>query len=605
MVPTLFRAMTAELEDSNCFEGLHYILLAGELLRGNDIKRFMQIFGSRIQLVNMYGPTETTLAKLFYRVQETDINRVSISVGKSIPGAQIMILNSDLEACLKGNIGEVYIRTPFISSGYYGDSELTKEVFIKNPFSQNPQDIIYKTGDLGKLLPDGDLELMGRTDHQVKLRGFRVELGEIENRLLSNEKVKEAVVVAREDETGGKYLCAYVVGDEGLSVPELRENLSKELPNYMIPAYFVQLEKLPLTPTGKVDRKVLPQPQASLDMGEEYVEPANEIEAKLVSIWEEVLGISGIGIKHNFFEIGGNSINSLKVIGLIKKEFDIDVSLGELMVNPTISAIAENIYTESILGKLECVVKLNQTSPEKKNIFIIHSIDGMVFHYKGLAKLLEPICNFYGIQARGILKEAILPKSVDELVKEYMYEMKAIQPEGPYIIGGHCFGMMFAYEMARMLEEQGDEVEKLIIIDEQVYLNNSQLAYMKFNTYLYKPYRVVKKLYYKHFAKSLDAEGYLAKKPKPTVGEAQSGEAVSKNFQYLGRNKYKYKGIINSPTFAIKAQDSVWARFTKEHWSKMTNGSVEIVEIPGDHWNLFNEPYVEELAKVMKRAISE
>ncbi len=203
MVPTIFKALMGEIEDQDHFKKLNYILLAGELLRGNDINKFFKLFGNRIELVNLYGPTETTLAKLFYRVKEKDVYRVGVPVGKPIPGAQVMILNDDKQLCQMGSIGEIYIRTPFISAGYYNNPDLNKQVFIKNPFNDNLQDIIYKTGDLGRVLSNGNVEILGRADHQVKLRGVRIELGEIENQLLHHENIKEAIVVAREES-----LCA-------------------------------------------------------------------------------------------------------------------------------------------------------------------------------------------------------------------------------------------------------------------------------------------------------------------------------------------------------------------------------------------------------------
>ncbi len=349
MVPTVFKALLAEIEDGNCFPYLKYILLAGEMLRGNDIKKKFQLFGEKIQLVNLYGPTETTLAKLFYRVQESDVDRVSVPVGKPIPGAQVMILDEEMQSCVTGTVGEIFIRTPFISSGYYKDRDQTRKVFIKNPFTNNPQDIIYKTGDMGRVTQSGDIEILGRIDHQVKLRGMRIELGEIENHLLRLDPVKEVVVAAREDRTGNKYLCAYIISDTSLVISELREHLSKELPDYMVPAYFVQLDQLPLTPNGKIDHKALPEPE--LGIGTEYVEPETLIEETLVRIWSEVLRVEEIGVKHNFFDLGGHSLKAATIVSKIHKELNVDVPLKEIFINPTIKELAacieeaeENIY---------------------------------------------------------------------------------------------------------------------------------------------------------------------------------------------------------------------------------------------------------------------
>ncbi|MGB7604817.1 MAG: amino acid adenylation domain-containing protein [Lutisporaceae bacterium] len=360
IVPSLLKQITEVIEDSNCLNSLKYILLAGELLRGNDIKQFIQMFGSRIQLVNLYGPTETTLAKFFYRVSESDIGRAIIPVGKPINSTNALILNNEMAKCRTGSIGEIYIRTPFISSGYYKEPSMTKEVFLLNPFSDNSQDIIYKTGDLGRILPDGNMEVVGRIDHQVKIRGFRIEIGEIENRLLNHKAIKEAAIIAKEDNTGSKYLCAYIVSDIKLTVSELRDYLSEDLPEYMLPSYFILLDKLPLTLNGKVDRKALYNSTlsefgTSMTVGTEYEAPRNNIEEALAAIWKEILGVEKIGINDNFFELGGHSLKAISLGAKIHKVLNVEISLKEIFTNPTIKGISECIKgsKESLYSSIE------------------------------------------------------------------------------------------------------------------------------------------------------------------------------------------------------------------------------------------------------------
>jgi amino acid adenylation domain-containing protein len=346
IVPSLFKMLTKEITDANCFKNLKYVLMAGELLRGNDIRKFTEIFGDRIQLVNVYGPTETTLAKLFYQIKKTDANKTIIPVGEPIEGAQAMILDNDMRKCLTGNIGEIYIRTPFISSGYFNDKELTRQVFLKNPYTDNPQDIIYKTGDLGRQLPDGNIELVGRIDHQVKIRGIRIELGEIENQLLNHQAVRDTVVVARDDGNGDKYLCAYIVSPANVEVSILRTYLSRHLPTYMIPSYFVPMDKIPLNPNGKVDRHALPEPGSKA--ARNYTAPRNEIEKKLVKIWAEALytyptQYPPIGIDDHFFEIGGQSLKAAAVVARIHKELGVKLPLAAIFETPTIKGISGSI----------------------------------------------------------------------------------------------------------------------------------------------------------------------------------------------------------------------------------------------------------------------
>jgi amino acid adenylation domain-containing protein len=343
-VPSLFKKLADQIQDSTCFQNLKYILLAGELLRGRDISRFIEIFNHRIQLVNVYGPTETTLAKLFYPIKPEDMNRTIIPVGKPIDGAQVLILDYKKQKCRKGKKGEIYIRTPFISSGYYNDPGLTKKVFIKNPYGKHPKDIIYKTGDLGRLLPDGNIELSGRVDSQVKVRGIRIELGEIENQLLKYDDVKEAVVTAKDDENGNKYLCAYVVSAPGkkLETPVLRRYLYSHLPDYMVPSYFVFLEKIPLSSNGKIDRTRLPVPKESgLSREINYTAPKNITEKRIAAVWQEVLQLEKIGVNNNFFDLGGDSLKMMEVSSQLSKEFKKEIPIAKLFEHTTISALAQ------------------------------------------------------------------------------------------------------------------------------------------------------------------------------------------------------------------------------------------------------------------------
>lgn len=381
IVPSLFKTLLMEIDTPNCFTHLKYVLLAGELLRGNDIEKFIDLFDKSIQLVNLYGPTETTLAKLFYRIKPGDVSRSVIPVGKPIDGAQAMILDNEMQECFIGNIGEVYIRTPFISSGYFNDRDLNKMVFVKNPHNNNPQDIIYKTGDLGKVLPDGNIELVGRVDHQVKIRGMRIELGEIESQLLKHDKIKDVVVAVKEDEEGGKNLCAFIISSGTVKASELREYLSRQLPAYMIPSYFMKLEEIPLTPNGKVDRRALPEPGIETSMAEDYTAPGNRIEKMLTVIWSEILGIEPqrIGIDANFFELGGHSLKATLLIVKIHKTFNVRIKISQVFGNPTVKKLAACIERakEDIFTSINALEKREYypLSSAQKRLFFLQQMD--------------------------------------------------------------------------------------------------------------------------------------------------------------------------------------------------------------------------------------
>jgi amino acid adenylation domain-containing protein len=388
IVPSLFKLLAAEVKNSGSFKHLKYILLAGELLRGSDIRRFVDLFGDRIQLVNLYGPTETTLVKLFYRIKREDAERNLIPVGKPVKGARAMVLDDHMRRCLPGNVGEIYIRTPYISSGYFNDAALTRRVFLKNPFSHDPQDIVYKTGDLGRRLFDGNIEVVGRTDHQVKIRGIRVELGEIENQILKHDGVKDAVAAAREDGRGGKYLCAYLVlRRQDFDVSVLRDYLSNHLPDYMIPAYFVPLDEIPLTPNGKVDRQMLPPPQVG--EGKEYAAPANKLEEQLAGIWSAVLGVEKdkIGREADFFELGGHSFSAMEITLKIHKQFGVMIPLPEVFKRPRIRELATYIRRAKVSDYMSI------PSLEKREYYLLSSAQRRLY----VVQQMNPGSTYYNI----------------------------------------------------------------------------------------------------------------------------------------------------------------------------------------------------------------
>jgi amino acid adenylation domain-containing protein len=268
-VPAVFYLINSEPLTSRRFSHLKYILISGDHLHPKRLQEWYDIFTDRIQLVNCYGATETTIIKTFHFIQRSDVERSKIPAGFPMSDTRVIVLNRNLEVCPRGVMGEIYIRTSYRTSGYLDEPELTAEYFIKNPFLKHDTDIVYKTGDLGRELPDGSLEIWGRVDRQIKIRGVRVEPGEIENRLSTIAGVREAIVIDRTDKGGNSYLCAYIIpgkteyNEASIDFSRIRKTLSENFPDYMIPTYFIKLEKIPLTPNGKIDRNALPEPEAA------------------------------------------------------------------------------------------------------------------------------------------------------------------------------------------------------------------------------------------------------------------------------------------------------------------------------------------------------
>ena len=343
-VPSVFRSILNEPLDASRFPALRHILMAGEAILPADASKWYGIFGDRITLVNLYGPSETTMTKFFHIVTAEDAHRRLIPIGKPMPGASAIVVDEHNNPCPAGVVGEIYIRTPYRSLGYFGRPDLTSAVFIPNPFGSDPNDLVYKTGDLGRLLKDGTFELIGRRDHQVKVRGERIELGAIETALRTHEAIKDVVVVDRDDASGTKYLCGYIVASREVTMTELREFLGTELSAAAIPSAFVALESIPRLINGKVDRAALPVPDRDRARTEQTFEaPRTPVEEKLAQLFADVLGVSRVGIHESFFDLGGHSLLATQLVSRIRRGFEVALPVRALFDTPTVAGIARHL----------------------------------------------------------------------------------------------------------------------------------------------------------------------------------------------------------------------------------------------------------------------
>ncbi len=415
-VPSLFRAIVNEDLRPEMFASLQHVLMAGEALLPSDVKRWMDVFGQRVQLINLYGTSETTMAKFIYFVKPEDTERRFISIGKPMEGAAVLLVDAKGRPCPQGTIGEIYIRTPYRSLGYYNQPELTAKAFIRNPFSDDPNDIVYKTGDLGRAREDGNYEYLGRQDQQVKIRGVRVELEEIEDLLRAHESVKDIAVIDRQDGSDFTYLCAYVVFSNGTDPAELRDYASARLQEYMVPSAFIVMDELPRTISGKVDRRALP---AVKETRRGKLERAQTpLEELLCGIWGEVLGLAEIGRQDNFFELGGHSLSATRVMSRVRAVTGHTLALRELFEAPTVALLAarlERVQAAAANGEeaeppLKARANSTEAAPLSSSQQRLWFIDQ-----------LEPGSPAYNIPAavrlRGDLNVTALQKSFTELVR--------------------------------------------------------------------------------------------------------------------------------------------------------------------------------------------
>lgn len=335
-IPTPFYSlMNKELAISEKELNLRYVIFGGEALKPEMLRAWIKKY-PKTKLINMYGITETTVHVTYKEIGEEEINGVISNIGKAIPTLSTYIMGMNQKLLPIGMTGELYVGGEGVARGYLNREELTNQKFVANPYKSEER--LYQTGDLARWLPDGNMEYLGRIDHQVKVRGFRIELGEIENQLLKNVEIKEAVVVDREDKLGNKYICAYVVSEKEVKELNLRAYLIENLPEYMIPSYFVKLEKIPLTNNGKLNRRELPEPNL-VKVLNEYESPNNEIEEALVKVWVEVLGVDKIGINDNFYELGGDSIKAIQISSKLKN-LGLEIRVKDILTFESIDKIA-------------------------------------------------------------------------------------------------------------------------------------------------------------------------------------------------------------------------------------------------------------------------
>jgi amino acid adenylation domain-containing protein len=620
-VPSVIETLIHEKTD---LSSVSVINMAGEIVPPRVLEGLDTI---KTEVRNLYGPTEDTT----YSTVSLLMKGKPITIGKPISNTQIYILDLYNGICPIGVTGEIHIGGSGLARGYFKRSELTAEKFIKDHFSEEAGARLYKTGDLGRWLPDGNIEYLGRIDNQVKIRGYRIELGEIETVLNGSPLVLRGVVLAKVDSHDNKRLVGYVVPQRTFDKQAVQKYLNSMLPEYMVPAIWIEMEKLPLTPNGKIDRKALPDPQLT-DMAAEYAAPRNAIEEKLAEIWRELLSVERVGVNDNFFELGGNSISAAFLFAKIKRKFHKSLPLVTIINAPTIYqlAIALKTTTET-LSSSSSLVPI-QPNGSKTPLFAVHAGAGNVLFYQRLSLHLGMDQPFYAFQAKGINGTELPLLKMDEMVNYYISELRKVQPEGPYYLAGYCFGADVTYEMAYQLAMQGEKIGLLAnfngvsptyyrpypsviggatetpqaqIAKASTHFNAiKKLSFKNKISYIYKKLKKqiihrFKKLYFLLRFKlyGLIFRIYLFCKQKvPAV--------IARKYvgNILGIMEYNHKPKPYSGSMMIFRSPGIY----KEPylgWKSFVKGKIKTFDIQGLHESrrdIMNEPYVQFLAKELK-----
>ena len=592
-------------------------VVGGEAMSPDALKLWQQAPVSSIRLVNAYGPTETTITATAFDIasrpgENTTYQRVPI--GRPLANRTIYILDGHGNPVPIGVGGHLHIGGTGLARGYLNQPELTAERFIPDPFSAKPGARLYKTGDLARYLPDGNIEFLGRRDDQVKIRGFRIELGEIEAALGQHPAVRNVAVLAREDAPGEKRLVAYVVAQS--TADELRRFLKDKLPDHMVPAVFVLLDTLPLLSNGKIDRRALPSPDRSRpELEKAFVAPRDELERQLAHIWEEVLGVRPVGVRDNFFELGGHSLLAVRLFGVIEKRLGKRLPLTSLFQGATVETLAGVLRQQAAPGPHSSLVPI-QPGGNKRPLFLVHPAGGHVFPYIHLAQFLGPDQPCYGLQARGLEDGQEPHTRIEDMAAYYIQALQTVQPTGPYLLGGWSMGGVVAFEMAQQLHAQGQLVALLALLDGRIPTPDETFPEDDSEAIL---------LVERYFGISFGPMESLAQLPKDEqlgfvlelaksagLVPAELGVSQARRFVEQVRSDLRatqnyglhlYPGRITffkaSETPAGTSADPTLG------WSEWASGGVEVHIVPGNHANLMYEPHVEVLAKKLTACLNQ
>ena len=455
-VPTVYRHFLSSLTGEESFPKLRLIKLSGESVSKKDLDLYKRHFHKDCIFHVSFASTETNIIRQFFCDHNTTVSGEIVPAGYEVEDMKVLILDEEGRE-VEGSSGEIAVRSRYLPTAYYGNDDRDESPFLRD--EKAGHFTIYKTGDIGHLLPDGCLVHLGRKDMQVKVRGYRVEISEVENAMSELPVVKGAVIAGRDDPYGSKLLVGYVVFHKGQSLTpgELRNLLKEKLPDYMVPSRFVFLDALPLTLSGKLDRRALPDPDYGIsELEENYVAPRTTSEMMLAKVWRKILKIKRVGVFDNFFDLGGHSLLVATLATEIRKKTGKTLPVTAILQSPTISQLAKVLWADESPSKSASV--LVQTGGAKSPFFWV-GINTYRPPYLGLGR---PV---HGIILQGDYGKPIVYRTVEELAAHHLEEIRAVQPKGPYLLGGYCFSGLVALEMAQHLIRQGEEVSLLCLIE--------------------------------------------------------------------------------------------------------------------------------------------
>ena len=581
---------------------LRWTFSAGEPLLNSLVERW-RLIAPHTQIVNLYGPTETTLAKCFYRVPDYPQAGVQ-PIGQPLPDCAVMIIDSQMNLAGVGELGEIVIRTPFTSLGYLDSADNETGVFFQNPYAKDIEDRWYRSGDLGRIRPDGAIDILGRVDDQIKIRGVRIEPRSIEKELEALPEVKAARVIGIKDSEGQNSLVAYVVSSSEPSQDTLYKGLALRLPISMIPSAFVLIDRIPLTLNGKLDRKALPDPKrVNLRSNNEFVEPRNDTEKLVASVFCELLELDQVSVDDNFFHLGGNSLLAVRLCYQVENRMGKPLRVASVFEGPTVAKMAELLARDE--SDQNYVTRLAGDGSGRP-VFFTSGITRNALVFLDLAKHLEDRCTCYGIDLPPSVDGVEPFQTIEELAGHCVKEIAKIQPEGPYMIAGFSFGGLLAYETAKQLDEISGSESTVYIFDS--YLRNDEvpskkekflwiLSLLKKHHFRYLKYMLKRVIWLPicfRFRWGIYAPEFL---PAEKVFDYVT-QLNSSNFHF----KYEPKPVpLRLRVFTVRESEYTFNKGTQvNRWKGCSSKSVDYYSIDSDyHARVLIDPHLDGIVKVM------
>jgi amino acid adenylation domain-containing protein len=640
-VPSMLHVFLLESDLETRCRSLKRVFCGGEALMFDMQERFFKRF-AHTSLYNRYGPTEAAIAVAYWECRRGSFE-TTIPIGRPIANIQLYILDKAMQPVPIGVPGELYIGGVGVARGYFNRPELTAEKFICDPFSGRKGARLFRTGDLSRYLPDGTIEFLGRNDTQVKLRGFRLELGEVEAVLISSPAIQQAVCIVRKDHANDQRLFAYIVTDQDHKHEHLekilRQYLHEHLPAYMIPQHFVFLDALPLTPNGKLDRQALPTPEWTHSVREKYVAPQTTLEAQIATIWQDLLRIDKVGIYDNFFELGGHSLLAAHATNKLQKICPVNVSLVQFFSASTLAELAQMIEQASqTIGKGKKASPTIEPSPlfplqettgslvaiqpsgSKSPFFCVHEASGNVLSFYHVASYLPKDQPFYGFQSRGIDGKHEPFTKIEDMASYYLELLSTVQPEGPYFLGGWSMGATVALDMAQRLQKQGQQVALLVSFDgwgarfEHEALENSPALDDASLTADFAQDYDLPVLQDKFLSLAQEEQVHYLMQQAKKVGLLSTGAEVSQIRRLLhvyksnvrAAKSYRIREVYQGNFVLLRASEphSKGLKDPTKGWSRILPQEVKIQDIPGNHHTIFRAPHVQLLAERLHAIIA-